>query len=219
MSFRKVLATFITVLLLGTLFTGCGGSNDSKEQDTAGQDQTYVFKFAHEEAPDSMQDVYAKKFAELLSEKTDGRAKADIFTIGQLGTDQDMLEALQSGAIDFAISSPGCAGTVLPEAQFVNLHFLFSDNMEVNKEILNSSDAFYKYLAQVYEDKGIRVFDFWTEGFMDWTGNRPLQKVADFKGFKIRTMQTPLIVSSYEAYGASPTRCPFPKFTAVFSLT
>ncbi|MDD2587121.1 MAG: DctP family TRAP transporter solute-binding subunit [Syntrophomonadaceae bacterium] len=211
MKVRRVLSILLSLMLFATLVTGCGGSKQPSDQsvDNPNSKGTYVFKFAHEEAPGSVQDLYAKQFAKVLEEKTDGRAKVEIFSIGQLGTDQDMLEALQSGAIDFAISSPGCTGTLLPEAQFVNLHFLFSDNMEVNKKVLNNSKAFYEDLANIYADKGIKVFSFWTEGFMDWTSNQPLTKTADFKGFKIRTMQSPLIISSYKAYGASPTPIPF----------
>lgn len=44
---------------------------------------------------------------------------------------------------------------------------------------------------------------------MNWTSNKPLKTLDDFSGFKMRTMQSPLIISSYKAYGANPTAVPF----------
>lgn len=202
--FRLILVVLMLVSL--GLAGGCGTQDAGPEPSV---EDTYVFKFAHEEAPDSVQDLYTRKFAEILHEKSGGRIDIEIFTIGQLGTDMDILELLETGALDFAISSPGTTGTLIPEAQFVNLHFLFSNNMEVNKKVLNTSKAFSEKLAAVYEAKGIKPLAFWTEGFMDWTSNRPLTKISDFQGFKMRTMQAPLIVSSYQAYGANPTPVPF----------
>lgn len=44
---------------------------------------------------------------------------------------------------------------------------------------------------------------------MVWTANKPLRKPADFNDFKIRTMTSPILTQSYEAYGANPTPMPY----------
>lgn len=207
---KKLISIIMAVVLISVMFVGCT-SKDTAGDNAKGtnEEKTYTIKFAHEEAPGSFQDLYAKKFAEVMGQKSDGRVNVDIYTIGQLGSDQDIVQGLQTGTIDMVISSPGIAGTLIPEAQFFNLHFLFSENMDVNKYVLKNSKAINETLAGIYAEKGIKTLAFWTEGFMDWTSNKPLSTIEDFKGFKMRTMQSPLIISSYKAYAANPSPVPF----------
>lgn len=40
---------------------------------------------------------------------------------------------------------------------------------------------------------------------MFWTSNVSLKNPSAFKGLKFRTMQSPMIIAAYEAYGANPT--------------
>ncbi|WLR57840.1 DctP family TRAP transporter solute-binding subunit [Guptibacillus hwajinpoensis] len=178
-------------------------------QVTEGKEAEYIFRFAHEESPSSVQADYVKEFADKLEKKSNGRIKVERYPIGQLGNATEQAELLQIGAIDFAIVSPGNTGTIVPENQLFSLHFLFSDEMDVNKQVLNESDALYEDLNSLYLEKNIKVLDYWTEGFMNWTSNQELAVPTDFNGFKMRTMPSPLIVAAYEAYGANPTPVPY----------
>ena len=117
----------------------------------------------------------------------------------------DVLQSLQTGAIELAITSPGFSGDIIPESQIMAIPFLFSDDLEVNRKVLNESEALYGLLAEKYEEKGIKPFKFWLEGFMWWTSNKPLTTPNEMKGFKMRTMPTSLIIKSYEYMGANPT--------------
>lgn len=69
-------------------------------------------------------------------------------------------------------------------------------------------------LAEKYLEKNIMPLSFWTEGAMQWTANKPLTSPDDFKGLKFRTMQSPMILAAYEAYGANPTPM---SYTEVYS--
>src|SRR5699024_5922100 len=103
------------------------------------------------------------------------------------------------------ITSPGFSGDVITESQIMAIPFLFSDNLEVNKKVLNESEALYGPLAEKYEEKGLTPFKFWLEGFMYWTANKKVTTPEDMDGLKIRTMPTSLIIKSYELMGANPT--------------
>ena len=50
---------------------------------------------------------------------------------------------------------------------------------------------------------------YWTEGAMQWTSSKPVNTPDKWKGFKMRTMPSPMIVAAYEAYGANPTPVPY----------
>lgn len=131
---KKVILSAISLILVMIMLVGCGGSEKPTDSTNNGGKETYIIKLAHEEAPDSFQDLYAKKFAEVLKENTNGKVDVEIFTIGQLGSDQDILQSLQTGIINMALTSPGTTGNLIPEAQFFNLHFLFSDDMEKTRK-------------------------------------------------------------------------------------
>lgn len=209
MKAKKIIAILLTVLLLSVFAAGCG-SNEKKTADNSGTQQPeYVWKFAHEETDGDIQDVYVKKFKEVIEAKSNGRIQIEIYPVGQLGDATQQCELLQNEGIEFAIVSPGNTGTIVPENQLFSLHFLFSDNMDVNKKVFADSEALNKDLSGLYEKKNIRVLDYWPEGFMDWTSSKPLNTPADFKGFKMRTMPSPMIVAAYEAYGANPTPVPY----------
>jgi len=165
----------------------------------------YNWKFALEEIDGSVQDHYATKFAELMKEKTDGKVDIQIYPYGSLGTSTQLTELVQNGAIQLAFASPGHLGSIVPEVQVMTLHFLFSDNPKVNKEVLSDSDTLYGPLADAYLDKNLKLISLIDEGWMVWTANKPITKPSDFQGVKIRTMVSPLLLKEYKAYGANPT--------------
>lgn len=211
---KKGFYLLLFMFILSIALVACGGGSDDADSGTdtgdSGSDassggEEMTLKFAHEEGQGDVQDLYANKFKELIEEKTDGRIKVDVYTAGTLGTNMDVLQSLQTGAIEIAITSPGFSGDVIPESQIMAIPFLFSDNLEVNKKVFNESEALYGPLAEKYEEKGITPFKFWLEGFMYWTANKEITTPDDMKGVKIRTMPTSLIIKSYELMGANPT--------------
>ena len=210
---KKSILGILSLVLILALLVGCGGGNNSGSKDTgpsnnSGQ-ETYHWRFAHEENNGSVQDVYVKKFVEVLEEKSNGRIKIDIYPVGQIGDATQQAELLQNGGLEFAMVSPGNTGTLVPENQLFSLHFLFSDNMDINKEVLKTSKALNEMLSEKYLEKNIKVLSYWTEGTMEWTTNKPVNTPDKWKGLKFRTMPSPMIVAAYEAYGANPTPVPY----------
>src|SRR5690625_3601525 len=101
------------MIVLASLLVACGSEGEESIEATG--DETITLKFAHEEGDGDVQDLYAKKFKELIEEKSDNRIQVDIYTAGTLGTNMDVLQSLQTGAIELAITSPGFSGDVIPE--------------------------------------------------------------------------------------------------------
>src|SRR5690625_1014614 len=204
------------IAIVALALVACGGDDAADSTDTGDTEAEtnegeadaggeITLKFAHEEGQGDVQDLYANKFKELIEEKTDGRITVDVYTAGTLGTNMDVLQSLQTGAIEIAITSPGFSGDVIPESNIMSIPFLFSDNLEVNKKVLNESEALYGILADKYDEKGLTPFKFWLEGFMWWTANDPITTPEEMSGVKLRTMPTSLIIKSYELMGANPT--------------
>ncbi len=210
---KRIMLSVISLMLVMVLLVGCGGNNSTSTTPDGNGDQggeeTYNWRFAHEENNGSIQDVYVKKFKEVIEEKSDGRINIDIYPVGQIGDATQQCELLQNGGLEFAMISPGNTGTIVPENQLFSLHFLFSEDMDVNQKIFKESKALNELLTAKYLEKNIKVLAYWTEGTMEWTSSKPVNTPDKWKGLKMRTMPSPMIVASYEAYGANPTPVPY----------
>ncbi|MDK9709903.1 DctP family TRAP transporter solute-binding subunit [Acidaminobacter sp.] len=204
---KKLITLLMLIVLVGAAAVGCG--QKPVEAPAATGEETYSWRFAHEEIDGSVQDLYVKKFKEIIEEKSGGKINIEIYPVGQIGDALQQAEILQNGGIEFAIVSPGNTGTVVPENQLFSLHFLFSDDMDKNAEIFKNSVALNEMLSAKYLEKNIQVLAYWTEGAMQWTSNKPVTTPAEWQGMKMRTMQSPMIVAAYEAYGANPTPVPY----------
>jgi TRAP-type C4-dicarboxylate transport system substrate-binding protein len=167
------------------------------------------WRFALEEIEGSVQDMYAQEFARMVEERTDGEVTVTIYPYGQLGTSADLTELAAGGVIELTFASPGHLGTLIPEVQVFSLHYLLSENPEVNKELLGSSDVLYEGLSDDFDEVGLELITMFPEGEMVWTTNRMIDEPGDFDGFRMRTMVSPMLVAAYEALGASPTPMPY----------
>lgn len=183
-------------------------NNDGNADANGGSEYTggpHEWRFVTEETEGQVQYVYAEEFADLIHEKSGGQITIDVYGFGELGSEVDQVEQLQTQIVEFAIISPGFTGTLVPEGNLFALQFLFPDDNEVTQQILDESEAINVHLREQYEQHSITPLAFWTEGAMAWTGSSPLQNPDDFSGFQMRTQESPLILRSYEAYGANPT--------------
>lgn len=191
----------LTLLLAGVAALGLSGGAASVE--------AAEWKFAIEEIDGSVQDQYAQEFKKRIEEKSGGDVTVTVYAYGTLGTSADLTELVTQGAIQFANSSPGHLGTLVPEIQVFSIPYLLSRDNEANKKVLTESPTIYDRLGADFEEKGLKLLTMYPEGEMVWTTNREIRSPEDFDNFKMRTMVSPMLVKAYEAFGASPTPMPY----------
>ena len=152
-----------------------------------------------------MQYEYGEKFAELISEKSDGEVEVRLYPYGQLGGLTDIYDQVQDGAIQLAFGSGFLGGTV-PESQLFSLNFVLTDDEKLNAEILNDP-AFRKHedLVEAFRERNLQPLAIVPEGWQVWSANKEVRTPADFDGMAIRTMDNRLLRETYSAYGAQPT--------------
>ncbi|NIZ01625.1 TRAP transporter substrate-binding protein [Thalassospira lucentensis] len=195
MSFNKLLKATLSA---AALFAVAGTAAHAEE-----------WKFAHEESPGDVQDLYAQEFKRLVEEKTDGDVNVTIYTYGQLGTENDITELTAAGAVQFSNASPGHLGTFVPEIQVFGVPYLLSQDNEVNKKVLSSSPTIYDDLGKDFVSKGLKLFTMYPEGEMVWTTKKPVEKPADFDGVKFRVMTSPILIETYKSFGSDPVALPW----------
>ena len=202
---NHVVAALIAATL--ALTTACGGGGEDSE----------VWRFAIEETAGSVQDSYAREFKRRIEERTDGAVTVRVFPYGTLGTSDDITEQLRMGSLQFVTASPGHLGKTIPELQVLLLHFVLSDDAEVNQRAV-ADPAFREVVEPLFEEKGMHLLSIVPEGWMVWTTQSPIEEPADFEGVKIRTMTSPLLLATYEAYGASPQAMPYGEVYSALQL-
>lgn len=146
-------------------------------------------------------------FKKELEEKSNGRFEVQIFPNGVLGGDRQNVEAVSIGSI--TATTPGSAILAGFEPRFMvsDLPFLFNDREAAYKAFDNElGDALNKTL----ERHNLVNFGFTETGFRHITNNEnPIYSPEDLKGMKIRTMENPMHMASFKAWGANPTPMSF----------
>ncbi len=145
------------------------------------------------------------KFAEEAARLSDGRIQIEVFPAAQLGEEVSTMEQCKQGAIDIVLT--GVSDSFVPETGVFILPFLFKDGAAADK-VLNGPIGQEVYSG--FSDHNMKVLSVWENGFRQITNNiRPINKVEDLQGLKIRTPQSPVWMSTMKALGGSPTPMPF----------
>jgi TRAP-type C4-dicarboxylate transport system substrate-binding protein len=169
----------------------------------------YLWQVALEEIEGSMQHEYAKRFVEIVEEKSKGEIRCNIHFYGELGTSGEITELLQKGDIHFAFQSPGHLGSYIPEVQVFSIHYLFPTDFKLLEKILRKGPNIYKALRKYYRKNKLELLSIIEEGWQIWTANKPLRKPADFEGITFRVMSSPFLITAYRLYGAYVISVPY----------
>lgn len=204
---KKVLS-LIMALLLTVAVTGCGSGGEVPAEDQQSESsETYTIQLAHGMMEDTPQHKGAEEFKRLVEEKTDGRVEVSLFPAGQLGSDVEIAEMLQTGGIEAGIVPTAKLSGFYAPLQIIDLPFLFPTK-EVTYEVLDSAE-FKSMLFGPMEELGFKGINFWESGFKQFTANKELKTPDDFKGVKFRVMESPLLIAQFEALGANPLSIDF----------
>jgi C4-dicarboxylate-binding protein DctP len=142
----------------------------------------------------------AEAFKAEVESRTKGALGVQIFPAMQLGSNREQIESLQQGGIQIDLQPTAIVGNFLPEVQIFDLPYLFPDAKTMWR--LLDGDYGKKMLAKL-EAKGIRGFGFVWTGFKQITANKPIRKLEDLNGLKMRVMNSPLLIAQYKGWGAN----------------
>jgi tripartite ATP-independent transporter DctP family solute receptor len=151
-------------------------------------------------------------FAKLIEQRTDGRVRITVYPAGQLATgERALLEQVQLGAADLAVTATGVLSGFVPEFAVVDLPFLFRDYAHASK-VLDGPVG--DQLLAMLERAGLKGLAFWENGFRHFTNSvRPINRPEDLRGLKIRTMENPIHIDAVRQLGALPTPMAWPIYT------
>jgi tripartite ATP-independent transporter DctP family solute receptor len=169
----------------------------------------HAIKFAFQNQKGHPQAEGAQKFADLLKEKSGGQMTARLFPGGTLGGDVQTLSALQGGTVEMTVLNAGLLVGVDKDFGLVDLPFLF-DTPQQADAVMDGPVG--QALAAKLPAKGLVGLGYWELGFRNLTNNRrPVTKVDDIAGLKIRVVQSPLFIELFNTLGANAVPMPYPE--------
>ncbi len=191
---KSLVTAACAVLAAGLVFTGC---KDKKA------DGKMVLRYAENQAQDYPTTQAAYKFAELVEQKTNGRIHIDVYHGGQLGDEKAVIEQLQFGAIDFTRVSISPLSEFEKSLNVLQLPYLYKDAAQMWRVLDGSIGE--KFLSSMEKNNliGLSWFDAGARNFYD--SKRPVTKLEDMKGLKIRVQESQLMMGMVAALGANAT--------------
>ena len=140
-----------------------------------------------------------KRFAEEVAKTTNGSVKIDVFGNATLGSEEKMLIAVQSGTVDFYMGALSPIATRKKELQIFDFPFLFGSDAEA-AAVLDGPSG--RRLLDNLSDMNMQGL-VWAGGAFRNLSNskRPIASLADMKGLKVRVMQSPMALASFNAMG------------------
>ncbi len=161
-----------------------------------------IIKFSHVVAPDTPKGRAALKFKDLAEKMTRGKVRVQVYPNSLLYKDREELEALQINAVQMLAPSLSKFGPLgLREFELFDLPYLFPDEQVLHRVM---DGPIGQRLLQRLESKGLLGLAYWDNGFKHFSANRPLHKLEDFKGLRMRIQPSQVLAAQMRALGAQP---------------
>ncbi|MGJ7497916.1 TRAP transporter substrate-binding protein [Variovorax sp. RT4R15] len=173
----------------------------------AAQAQAVKLTLGHGAAPGNPRHEAAVKFAEVVKAKSGGRIEVQVAPSAQLGDDAAMVTAMRTGALDMSANSQGAVANAVPEYAAFGMPFLFSSAAQAFKVL---DGPLGKELSDKSAEKGLILLGYWDNGIRHMTNSkRPITKVEDMKGLKMRTPPDTVLVDIMQSLGAEAQQIKF----------
>lgn len=163
----------------------------------------FSFKLGADWPSDHPSSVQARIACDRVRTESGGRLDIQFFPNNQLGGDTDMLSQVRQGALEMMLIPTGVLSTLSPVAAINNVGMAF-DNYD---QVWNAMDGALGAMVRNELTKfGLVTMErIWDNGFRQLTtGSKQVNDFKDVQGLKIRVPVSPIFISLWKAFGASP---------------
>jgi TRAP-type transport system periplasmic protein len=196
---KKMKITWVVSILaiVTMILSACNSQSGS-----AGEGNPVTLSFAYELPEDHPWGKGAEKFKELVEKKTNGEVTIEIHGNGSLAASgREIQEGVKIGTIDIGISSTPLS-QMNPYLDLFSLPYMF-DSREQAWEVLDGPVG--EEVGEKLSEHNLTFLAYWEDGFRQITNNvRPITKLEDFNGLKIRVPESEVRLETFKALGASP---------------
>ena len=177
-----------------------------------------IIKFTNGVNEDHPVGVGVKKMQEILTAKSGGKLKINAFWGGSAGGDLPATQALRAGTQEMVCTSSSPLVGIVKELGVFDLPFLFANEREADAVLDGPAGA---YFTKKLEEAGLINLAYWENGFRNLTNSkRPVARVEDFDGVKVRVMQNNIFLDTFRTLGTNAVPMAFGEvFTALETKT
>lgn len=166
--------------------------------------QPRIVRIGHNQSTSHPTHIALAAFRDYIHEHLEGRYQVEVYPSELLGSQTDMVQLTQTGAIDYCIASNAILETFSKNYEIFNLPYLFAsadsyhhamDDPDITAPIFTATQK-AGFTAVTWLDAGTRNF---------YTVSKPIESPADLKGLKIRVQQSPTNIEMMRLLGGSAT--------------
>jgi tripartite ATP-independent transporter DctP family solute receptor len=190
--FRRTLIATLAAMAATTALPLAAQAQDIKPR---------IIRFGYGLVENSNQGRAVKVFADEVQKASGGKMRLRAVGGAALGSDVQMQQALIGGAQEMMVGSTATLVGIVKEMALWDTPFLFNDGAEA--DAILDGPVGQKVMAKMPE-KGLVGLVYWENGFRNLTNSkRPITKAEDLSGVKLRVMQNPVYLESFNALGAN----------------
>ncbi len=162
-----------------------------------------TWKYAFGEGMSDPQGIYANAFKDFIEENS--RHKIELYKVGSLGEEADMMEQAKAGLLHFIGQSTGYMGATIPEMDVFTVPYVLPTDTKELDYFFKNSKVVNDMLPKIFHKHGLELLAIFPEGEMAVTTMEEFRSPDDLQGKKMRVMPgSPILVETYQAFGASP---------------
>ncbi|HVK62087.1 MAG TPA: TRAP transporter substrate-binding protein [Bdellovibrionales bacterium] len=194
----RIYGISIAVLILFVIGQAFSGRNDSTDR--------HHLLLAHNLTPDHPVHLGMEFFKRKVAEKSDGRIQITIYPSGQIGSEKEVLELVQFGAISMTKVNSLSLEAFSPLIGVLNVPFLFRDQAHLFS-VLDGDTG--KEILSIPTAQGLRGLTYYDAGDRSFYATKEIRVPDDVRGLKIRVMENATAIRMLQLLGGSPTPMPF----------
>ena len=160
-----------------------------------------LIRFGYGLNEQSNQGRAAKVFADAVDKASGGKMKVRAIGAAALGPDTQMQQALIGGAQEMMVGSTATLVGITKEMALWDTPFLINNAKEADTLL---DGPIGDKIKDKLQEKGLVGLVYWENGFRNLTNSkRPVTKVEDLDGIKLRVMQNNVFLNSFKTLGAN----------------
>ena len=174
-----------------------------KQEETAEAKPELILRYAENQPEDYPTTQAALAFAGLVHEQTDGRVKVAVYSGGELGAEQSVIQQMQFGGIDFARVSLSQLAEYIPALSVLQLPYLYEDADQMWRVLDGSIGDEFLDLLDEMDLVGLSWFD---AGVRSFYTREKVTSLEQLRGLTLRVQESDMMSEMITDLGAKPAQ-------------
>ncbi|MDR2528669.1 MAG: TRAP transporter substrate-binding protein [Synergistaceae bacterium] len=161
-----------------------------------------LIRFSHNQPVGSPEDVGAQALKAKLEELAGGKVKVEVYPASQLGNLREQIESTQMGVIHLSLQPVSVLTPFVDDIKLIDFPYLLPSDRNKVFQVLDSEVG--QEALSPLDRVGLKGLGYWFAGYKLFTTKKnEIHAPGDFKGLRIRVMDSPLLISQYKTWGAT----------------